>query len=203
MEQTETLIQTFIDTNNRRRCLACGLNLNQLPVLDHQQKSHIFWVGLSSVLIAENEVKKPLSPHTRSGALIKSIEEPFKNEISFYKTNVVKCLPLQNEKIRYPVKHEMEKCYPNLEFEIEELKPSIIFLLGKQVANFVLGKHAIKVESLSEEFVYEKFKINDILYVPVHHPSFILVYKRKFIENYRKGISALFDEVLIPEYLEI
>ena len=203
MESAETLIQTFIDNDNRRRCLACGLYLNQLPVLDHQQKSHVFWVGLSSVLITDNEVKKPLSPQTRSGALIETIEKPFKNEVSFYKTNVVKCLPLRNEKIRYPVKREMEKCYPNLEFEIEELKPSIIFLLGKQVANFVLGKHALKIESLSEEFDYQVFKINGILYVPVHHPSFILVYKRRFIDNYREGISVFFEEVLVPELLEI
>ena len=70
MERANTLIQTFIDTNNRRRCKACGLYLNQLPVLEiHQQNSHIFLVGLSSVLITDDDVKQPLSPHTKSGAL--------------------------------------------------------------------------------------------------------------------------------------
>ena len=72
----------------------------------------------------------PLSPFTKTGTLISQIEEPFRNDIPFYKTNVVKCLPLMNDKIRYPLKHEMEKCYPNLVDEIAILNPSVIFLLG-------------------------------------------------------------------------
>lgn len=201
MGEDNTLIQTFIDTNNRRRCKACGLYLNQLPVLDKQKKSHVFWVGLSSVLITDENQKQPLSPYTKSGALIDSIEDPFNDEISFYKTNVVKCLPIANDKIRYPLKHEMEKCFPNLEYEIAKLKPSIIFLLGKQVANFVLGKHLKKMDSMNDDFIYDSFQINNILYVPIHHPSFILVYKRKFIENYKRGISAFFEEALISEHM--
>ena len=106
---------------NRRRCKACGLYLNQPPVLDKSKRSNVFWVGLSSVLITDEDEKMPLSPFTKTGALISQIEEPFRNDISFYKTNVVKCLPLINDKIRYPLKHEMEKCYPNLVDEIEFL----------------------------------------------------------------------------------
>ena len=98
----------YIDTG-RRRCKACGLYLNQLPVLDKGKKSNVFWVGLSSVLITDEDEKIPLSPFTKTGALISQIEDPFRNDISFYKTNVVKCLPLMNNKIRYPLKHEMEK----------------------------------------------------------------------------------------------
>lgn len=198
MKNEETLTSLLNDSEKRRKCKACGLYLNQLPIFDKQKKSNIFWVGLSSVLITEEDEKLPLSPHTKSGALIETIEEPYKGEISFYKTNVVKCLPLSNNKIRYPLKHEMEKCFPNLQDEIDILKPSIIFLLGKQVANFVLGKHSKKVLSLNDNFEYETFIIDNIIYVPVHHPSYILVYKRKFIENYRNGISAIFDEVLEP-----
>jgi uracil-DNA glycosylase len=43
-----------------------------------------------------------------------------------------------NDKIRYPLKHEMEKCYPNLVNEIAIVNPSAIFLLGKLVAPFPL-----------------------------------------------------------------
>ena len=201
MEQEDTIIQSLIDTSKRRRCKACGLYLNQLPILDNQKKSNIFWVGLSSVLITEEDEKQPLSPYTKSGALINTIEKPYKNDISFYRTNVVKCLPLSNNKIRYPLKHEMEKCYPNLVDEIEALKPSIIFLLGKQVANFVLGQHSKKIVTLDDFFNYEFIKINNIIYVPIHHPSFILIYRRKLTENYMKGISKFFDQVLIPAYV--
>jgi uracil-DNA glycosylase len=188
--------QGKIDTSTRKRCKACGLYLNQYPIIDKQKKSSVFWVGLSSVLISEDDEKIPLSPYTKSGSLISKIEEPFLNDISFYKTNVVKCLPLLNNKIRYPLKHEMEKCYPNLLDEIETLKPKTIFLLGKQVAQFVLEKHSITSFLFNEQFNYEPFIINDISYVPVHHPSFILVYRRKYIDNYILGITSLFQEAL-------
>ena len=200
-QQEDTTLQSLIDINKRRKCKACGLYLNQLPVLDKRKKSNIFWVGLSSVLISDEDEKQPLAPNTKSGALINSIEKPFENEISFYKTNVVKCLPLANNKIRYPLKHEMEKCYPNLVDEILALKPSIIFLLGKQVANFVLSKHSRKIISLNDDFNYEYIEINNILYVSVHHPSFILVYRRKWIDNYKNGISKFFEDILEPAYL--
>ena len=46
----------YIDTD-RRRCNACGLYLNQLPVLDKSKRSNVFWVGLSSVLITDEDEK--------------------------------------------------------------------------------------------------------------------------------------------------
>jgi uracil-DNA glycosylase len=150
-------------------------------------------------MISEEDERIPLSPHTKSGALIRKIEEPYLNDISFYKTNVVKCPPIFNDKIRYPVKHEMEKCFPNLIYEIETFKPKKIFLLGKQVAQFVLEKNLIKSFTLDDHFNYESYVINDIVYVPIHHPSFILVYKRKFIEDYIKGVSSLFLETPVTE----
>ncbi|MGV8137072.1 MAG: uracil-DNA glycosylase family protein [Mangrovibacterium sp.] len=187
----------YIDTD-RRRCKACGLYLNQLPVLDKGKRSNVFWVGLSSVLITDEDEKIPLSPFTKTGALISQIEEPFRNDISFYKTNVVKCLPLMNNKIRYPLKHEMEKCYPNLVDEIAILNPSVIFLLGKEVAQFVLGKQRYNSFSLDDDFNYQSFNIDGILYVPVHHPSFILVYRRKFIDKYMSAVSTFFQELPVP-----
>jgi DNA polymerase len=186
---------SIIDTKNRRKCKACGLYLNQLPVLDKRKSSSVFWVGLSSVLITEENYRIPLSPITKSGALIQRIEDPYLKDISFYKTNVVKCLPLSNDKIRYPLKHEMEKCYPNLVDEIDTLKPKTIFLLGKQVAQFVLYKHSITSFYLNEHFHYESFVIEGINYVPIHHPSFILVYRRSFIDHYVNGISTFFNKI--------
>jgi len=186
-----------IDFANRRVCKACGLFLNQIPIYDEMKKSSVFWVGLSSVLISADEEMQPLSPHTRTGSLINKIENTFIEDVTFYKTNIVKCVPLINTKTRYPKKHEMEKCYPNLLDEIEQLKPSIIFLLGKQVASFVLGKHNINSFCLDSSFAYQSYEVDDYIFVPVHHPSYILVYKRKFIDLYVKKINTIITKSIV------
>lgn len=141
-----------------------------------------------------------MSPRTKSGALISKIEEPFKNNISFYKTNIVKCLPLFNDKLRYPLKHEMDKCYPNLKDEIATLKPTKIFLLGTQVAQFILSKYLINTNTLNEHFNYELYVLNNIVLIPIHHPSFVLIYRRKNIDNYIKGVSKLINEIPISQH---
>lgn len=188
----------------RKVCKACGLYLNQLPVLDFLKHSNVFWVGLSAVQFDEGVEHLPLSGTTRTGALIKSIEEPLVNDISFYKTNLVKCVPLkENGKIRYPIEHEMEKCFPNFEFEINALNPSIVFLLGKQVAAFVMKKVGVKDISLSEDFEYQAFEIDGIFYIPVHHPSYILVYKRKLLHSYIKNIQNICEKLSISRPKEI
>lgn len=191
----------YLNTNNgvNKVCKACGLYLNQLPVLDVANKSHIFWVGLSAVQFDENIERIPLSPFTRSGALINDIQKPISKNISFYKTNIVKCLPLKDGKIRYPLEHEMEKCFPNFEYEINQLTPSIVFLLGKQVAKFVLKKMGIDDFNLSDDFKYEVFEFGETQFVPVHHPSFILVYKRKFINKYKESLQLLCEKSLCLE----
>ena len=157
----------------------------------------MFWVGLSAVAFSEDEEKLPLSPFTRSGALIAEIEKTSRKDLIFYKTNLVKCLPLKKDKIRYPLQHEMEKCYPNLELEIKELSPSIVFLLGKQVASFVFDKLGGKDVVFSETFRYKGLTVNGVTYVPVHHPSYILVYKRMQLGKYKKNIQAFFDKAEI------
>jgi len=182
--------------NKGRKCKACGLYLNQLPAYDKKKDANIFWVGLSAVQFADGEEQIPLSPCTRSGSLIKRIEEPFESSISFYRTNIVKCLPLVNDRIRYPVTYEMEKCYPNFEYEVEKLRPSLIFLLGKQVGQFVLNKFSKRISSLSDDFAYDTFKNDGIIYIPIHHPSYILVYRRKDILGYINGIQTIFDKSL-------
>ena len=176
----------------RKICKACGLYMNQLPVLDFLKNSHIFWVGLSAIQFDEGVEHLPLSPTTRTGALINSIEQPLIDNISFYKTNLVKCVPLkENGKIRYPIEHEMEKCYPNFEFELDTLNPSVVFLLGKQVSTFVMKKMGVKDVCLPNDFKYKPTEINNTFFVSVHHPSFMLVYKRKQLNTYISNIQKI------------
>ncbi len=174
--------------------------MNQLPISDKKGNAEVFWVGLSAVQIDDSdEMKVPLSPTTRSGKLIQTIEERSLDDIKFYKTNLVKCLPLNENKIRYPELIEMNKCYPNLINELSILNPKIVFLLGKQVAKFVLKKHKISIGGYGENFKYESYLINDVLYIPIHHPSYILVYKRKNINDYVESVKAIIQNTLVNE----
>ena len=103
-------------------CEKCGLCNNQKPLLEgYIRDCQIFWVGLSAKKITDED-DIPLSPNTKSGLLIKSIEDRCDNVIT-YKTNLVKCLPLNDdEKLRYPNRKEVDACFenltPSLEFSI-------------------------------------------------------------------------------------
>ncbi len=99
-------------------------------------------------------------------------------------------MPLENEKIRYPVVNEMEKCFPNLIEEIDHFQPSKVFLLGKQVSEFVLKKLSFRLQALDENFNYKYYTRDEIDYIPIHHPSFILVYKHKNISRYIGSVQS-------------
>ncbi len=86
----------------------------------------------------------------------------------------------------------MEKCFSNFVWELENLKPKMVFLLGKQVASFVYKKFDAGLPELDNNFKYQPATIQNTLFVPVHHPSFVLVYKRKLLEDYISNIQALF-----------
>jgi len=152
------------------------------------------------VQIDENDEHKiPLSPSTKSGKLIQDVELASNGNISFFKTNLVKCLPLNEKKIRYPERVEMNKCYPNLETEIDIYKPKVVFLLGRLVAEFTLKKYGHKLGGLGSDFLYKEYKVGETTFVPIHHPSYMLVYKRKAIDKYIKGIQTVISANLLCE----
>jgi DNA polymerase len=182
-----------INPSQSRACLTCGLFLNQLPIKENKASADVFWVGLSAVKLDKEDPSIPLSKATKTGSLIHDIEKECQEDLVFYKTNAVKCLPLKSSKIRYPSRLEMQECYPNLELELEVLSPRIVFLLGKQVSDFILSQHGIKIPGLNTEFSYEPISIGETLYVPIHHPSYILVYKRKKVSEYISAISKLIN----------
>ncbi|MCE5175474.1 MAG: uracil-DNA glycosylase family protein [Bacteroidales bacterium] len=173
-------------------CKRCDLCKNQTPLIQECSKADIFWVGLSAVKISDGQ-DIPLSPNTNTGKLIHSIEFFFQNK-SFYKTNLVKCLPLANNKIRYPSAKEMTCCVSHLKDEIQSFKPKLIFLLGKQVATFVLREFGVMDYTLDEDFDYSSYSFGNTLFVPIHHPSFILVYKRKRLQEYIKSVEKIIGE---------
>ncbi len=147
----------LISTKN---CQACGLYRNQLPLFDKIQHAQVFWVGLSAVPTQGCHGSQPLSPETKSGALIEEIEKPLSSQVTFYKTNLVKCLPLNSGRIRYPNQGEMKKCSSKLDMELRALNPSLVFLLGKQVASFVFKRYLNKEAELDKTFNYQPHLYN-------------------------------------------
>jgi uracil-DNA glycosylase len=86
----------------------------------------------------------------------------------------------------------MEKCFSNFEWELENLKPTTVFLLGKQVATFIMKRFANEKPMLDDAFHYTRFNFRNIRFIPIHHPSYILVYKRKILDEYIKQVQIHF-----------
>lgn len=175
-------------------CQRCGLCKNQRPLLSSEKKCQVFWVGLSAKKI-ESDEDTPLAPNTNTGMLIQKIEETC-NEVITYKTNLVKCLPLTEEKkLRYPNKKEIDHCFDNLLSEIRTMAPHIVFLLGEKVYSSV-GRHLNIDFDKWNEFEYHYIEHEGIYYVPIHHPSYIYVYKRKEMDNYIESVNKMIRKLL-------
>ena len=126
--------------NKIEKCKKCGLYKNQPPLLDEIKESEIMWVGLSAKKGNNINETYPLANDTNTGKIIEQIENEL-NQHTFYKTNLVKCVPLNEKtKLRYPTINEMEECLENLIYEISLVNPKVILVLGKQAYNFIIKK---------------------------------------------------------------
>ena len=178
-------------------CQKCGLCFNQKPLLDYERKCQVFWVGLSAKR-KTYDAEIPLSATTNTGKIIKNIENRCEG-ITTYKTNLVKCLPLNSQnKLRYPNKNEIDSCFDNLLLEMDILNPKIVFLLGEKVYSSV-GRHLeIDFKKWNNfDFYYKCYKTK--YFVPIQHPSYIYVYKRKQMDEYIDSISKLLNYLLGKE----
>ena len=153
-----------------RMCSKCGLCNNQRPLLDSERPCQVFWVGLSAKKITSEE-ETPLSEQTN-------------------------CLPLtEQQKLRYPSKKEMDKCFDNLVSEINAMSPKIVFLLGEKVYSSVARHLHLDFEKWND-FEYHYTECNGTYYVPIHHPSYICVYKRKQMDDYIAAVEKMINELL-------
>lgn len=136
------------------------------------------WVGLSAKKVTDISISVPLENNTNSGKIIEQIEQQIPN-YNFYKTNLLKCLPLdENNKLRYPTVNEMDKCIKNLIYEIDIIKPKLIFLLGRKTYNYVY-----------KYFKNNSLDANNIYYI--EHPSYIYVYRKRLINEYISKIVEI------------
>lgn len=177
-----------------KKCNKCGLCKYQSPIVDDTKDCQVFWVGLSAKKVTF-ESEKPLSPTTNSGKLICDVEKRCAKVLT-YKTNLVKCVPLDDQmKLRYPNKKEIDVCFPNLEREISNLKPRIVFLLGGLVTKAISKHFRLTFESWNG-FNYKYIIHDGTYYVPIHHPSYIHIYKRKQKEDYILNVKNLISTLL-------
>ena len=162
-------------------CTKCGLCMNQKPLLDNTCLCDVMWVGLSAKKVDDVNTTIPLCNDTNSGKIIELIENRLSN-VKFYKSNLVKCLPLDdNNKLRYPSTSEMNACIDNLLLEIRELKPKIIFVLGKTTYNFI-------------DKYFKRNNIDNSKLIYIEHPSYIYVYKRKLIDDYIEKVVNIYRD---------
>lgn len=175
--------------NKIKSCTKCNLHNNQPPLLDKLAKADVMWIGLSAKKIKHKQ-DIPLNNGTITGDIIQQIEKDLL-AYKFYKTNLVKCLPLKNDKLRYPSKDECEACFANFIKEIQFTEPKIVFLLGKIVSDFVIKKLGLTIENAENISNYTIYYQNGIYYIHVMHPSYIYVYKRNTVQNYIKNLKEL------------
>lgn len=169
-----------------KKCLKCPIKFTNFEKC--RRTNSILWIGLSHKP-GDLHPSPALKEDTTSGKIIKSVEERILG-FTFYKTNLVKCAPIgTNGKLRYPSKSEMENCYPFLKSQIESLNPSHIILLGSQVTKFIISKETKSEITISSRFEYKTVFTSGLSFIPIHHPSYIAIYKRKKIEEYIQGIN--------------
>ena len=176
-------------------CTRCPLSTHQKPILDHRRQADVIWLGISGKSTS-SQFQKPLDPNTISGQIIEQIEKQLPS-INFYSSNLVKCAPINNNgKLRYPSAKEINACSYNLQVEIEELQPKVLVLLGEKVANSLIDSTELKLEP-KNQFIRSITKNNNTIYIAATHPSYIYVYKRKFINEYINTIKNLLHKIIL------
>ena len=156
---------------------------------------NVMWVGLFTKMSSGAKVCAPLHISTNTGKMVAEIEAQCLG-VSFYKTNLVKFAPLDSMKVlRYPTYEECILCYPELQTEIQRVSPRVVLLLGIRTATFILRQLGLQIPKLSYEYI--AFDNKGVIYVPIHHPSYILVYKRK-----EKGLYIQAVKDVIERFIE-
>jgi DNA polymerase len=169
-------------------CQTCNLCCNQLPLTEPLRASQVICVGLSAKLKSHDN-ETPLDPRTVSGKIIKAIED--KVGFQFYKTNLVKCAPLNQYGIlRYPTSKEVSCCIPHLKGEIAEVNPKIVLLLGQKVSKGIEKHRNIKIPDFPG-YQYQAINHNGVKYIAIQHPSYIYVYKRKELQQYIDAVADI------------
>lgn len=151
------------------------------------------WVGIS-----DKPSTEPLATNTATGKVVAEMERELSG-LSFYRTNLVKYAPLDDSgKLRYPTTEEMAEGADLLLKEVEDLRPRIVVTLGAAVSKVVVERVSLETRftGLGNSFSYAPRGGGRFFVLPVHHPSFILVYRRKRLKSYIAAICKWIMEIL-------
>ncbi len=211
MKTTFASYRSFGKQFNRKACNKCYIQCKTAKQDFHKyilnesvntinDSADIMFVGLSAKFDKEQQVVEPLCSSTNTGKIIDKIEERLSDNIISYRTNLVKCPPVdKNNKLRYPNKKEMAHCLEHLYSEIHRFNPKIIIMFGEQVSNFII--EALELSHNALKYVFSKTYIKDNLkFIATYHPSYMYVYKRKIIDEYIQEIVDLINNKLILVY---
>ncbi len=153
----------------------------------NRKKPLVYFVGLSAKPMCEH-----LSPKTRTGDIIEQIIYHLP-PLETIKTNLVKTPPLDKRgKLRYPNENEMKLGWKELRNELYHKRPFLLVTLGLQVSCYLRSQLGIEPGNpcFPDNFFYKSYLAqyqSNVL--SVHHPSFIFVYRRKYIDAYVKNVA--------------
>lgn len=146
----------------------------------------VYFIGLSAKPNCEH-----LSIQTNTGNIVEQIIDGLP-DITSIKTNLVKKPPLDESGIlRYPTLSEMERGWDDLYKDVTRATPNLLVTLGLQVSYFLRTQLDIQPAKpqLPADFsprTYLSQAGPNLL--SVHHPSFVFIYRRKYINEYINSV---------------
>jgi uracil-DNA glycosylase len=155
---------------DQRRCRACveaGHPLESLPVVArfHRQRAYLFGQAPG---ILEGEQRRPW--RGRAGRTLRRWLELDEDEFyeTFYCASVTRCYPgraASGRGDRTPTPEEQRLCERWRDAELRLLQPELIVTVGGLAARRLLGVRSIT------ECVGERYAFEDVLTIPLPHPS--------------------------------
>jgi len=155
----------------------------------------VYFVGLSAKPNCDH-----LSAQTNTGNIIEQIihDLPY---VTSVKTNLVKTPPLdQRGNLRYPNFSEMEQGWKELQNEMDQMFPNLLVTLGQQVSFFLRSRMGIQPAKprLPADFSSKTYlSQSEHHLLSVHHPSFVFVYRRRYIENYVNNVVQSVSSLIL------
>jgi hypothetical protein len=158
-------------------------------------KPIIYFVGLSAKPNCDH-----LSTQTKTGNVIEQIIHGLP-DVTSIKTNLVKNPPLdQRGNLRYPNSFEMERGWEDLQNDMTYMSPNLIVTLGQQVSFFIRTQMGVQPAKplLPTDFSSKTYLSQSEPYLlSVHHPSFVFVYRRNYIENYVNSVIQSISSLVL------
>ena len=148
-------------------CVKCSLSSTRNNVVFGRGNPHskLFVIGEGP---GQQEDEQGLAFVGRAGKMLDSAFQSVGIDTNkdCYISNIVKCRPPNNRK---PLANEVKECMPWLNEQIELIKPKVIVLAGSTAVQSYLDIDE-PISKLRGEWIVR----NDIKYMPIFHPSYLL-----------------------------